>query len=443
MSCLSHHRSSFAACLSLLFVIPSSHGADASSIAPAVLSASQLEPRVRAAADWLVKTERPDGSFRYGWEPALDQDLLDESLIRQAGAAVALARCATVLKDEELAQAASLAIDTLLSQTKRIDGRKPTRRPIAPYQAVHPVGFSALILLAITEHPEPTVAMKTSADELANYLMSRQRDNGSIRLGASDDPADDEDNDADHPGMAYYPGEAVYALSRHAGKSGVTAVEEAVRSSREYYWRHWRREKEPAFIPWQTAAHTEVVARSKDRHSAEFVFEMNDWLLQLQYREGEGKEEWVGGFAAYAEGEKIPLEPGINSASYAESLADAWRTARLMEDRVREARYREALSSAIRFISQLQYDDSSVQHFVPEYRPKLVGAFRAGLRSGTVRIDFTQHASMAMSSIMATESGLSAVTPEAVKTDARVSAVRRLSASEDGRGSAGQGGSRK
>jgi hypothetical protein len=391
------------------------------------VSRDELQARVRAASDWFLAVQNPDGSFRYGWEPALDQDLLEESLIRQAGAAVAVSRCAALMNDDRLESAATRAIEYLLLQTKRTEGKFPTRRSIAPYQLVHPVGFSGLLLLAIMEHPSPTNSMRTAGEELANYLRMRQRPDGSIRLGSSDDPTEDDEDDREHPGMPYYPGEALLALAKYESKNHIPSSDQAVRKSRDFYWRVWRRSKEPAFVPWQTAAHAELVSRTKDRASAEFVFEMNDWLIQLQYREN-ARAGWAGGFAAYVEGEMVAVEPGISSASYAESLADALCVARAMKDSVRERKYTEALFGVLRFINQLQYEPGGVSHFVPEYRSKLVGGFRAGLRQGTVRIDFTQHATLAMCNILAAES---------------VPTATPVSASKEGRLSAGQGGSRK
>lgn len=410
-----------------LLVLPISRSIADESSRTKPVSRDELQSRIRAASEWFLAVQKPDGSFRYGWEPALDQDLLEESLIRQAGAAVAVSRCAALTNDERLESAATRAIDYLLLQTKRTEGKIPTRRSAASYQVVHPVGFSGLLLLAIMDHPAPTDSMNSAATELANYLRSRQRPDGSIRLGLSDDPAEDDEDDRDHPGMPYYPGEALFALAKYESSNRVAVTDQAVRRSRDYYWRAWRRNKEPAFVPWQTAAHAELVSRTKDRASAEFVFEMNDWLIQLQYRE-DARAGWAGGFAAYIEGEMVAMEPGISSASYAESLADGLRVAQSMNDSIRERRYSEALFAVLRFINQLQYEPSSVSHFVPEYRSKLVGGFRAGLRQGTVRIDFTQHATLAMCNILAAESFPSA---------------NPVSASKEGRLSAGQGGSRK
>ena len=328
-------------------IVPSLAG-EAPAPSTDILSINQLEPRVRAAAEWFVVAQRADGSFRYGWEPALDQDLLEESLIRQSGAAVALARSASVLKDAKFSNASKSAIHYLLSQTKRSEGIYPTRRSTAPAHVVHPVGYAALLLLAIAEHPDPDESMHRGADELANYLLSRQRDNGSIRLNASDDPDDDDENDDNHPGWRITRARRCMRWQdsprrkRLAGRS-------AVRKSRDYFWKYFRHEKEPAFIPWQTAAHAQLVARTKDRASAEFIFEMNDWLVQLQYREKEGRKGWAGGFAAYVDGEKVSVEPGISSASYAESLVDAWRTARIVGDQKR----RGSISRGFNFGNQI------------------------------------------------------------------------------------------
>ncbi len=71
-------------------------------IAPLLFSLSIVTSdieSIRCAGQWLVQNVRPDGLFRYGFEPALDRDMEEENLVRQAGTAAALARAGVILGD--------------------------------------------------------------------------------------------------------------------------------------------------------------------------------------------------------------------------------------------------------------------------------------------------------------------------------------------------------
>src|SRR5262249_58962041 len=88
--------------------------------------------------------------------------------------------------------------------------------------------------------------------------------------------------------------------------------------------------------------------------------------------------------------------PTIDSAEFAESLADACRLGKAAGDVQRFERYRGALESALRFLTLLQYNEASARHFADWYRPAVVGGFHASLQDGNLRIDYNQHAVSAL-----------------------------------------------
>jgi hypothetical protein len=368
-------------------------------IAPLLFSLSIVTSdieSIRCAGQWLVQNVRPDGLFRYGFEPALDRDMEEENLVRQAGTAAALARAGVILGDIAMTGCAREVLARLM-QLREKDRQSPlaARKKFAHKQGAHPVGWGALLLVGLAELEDLSPQEIQQGDAIASFLLSHQREDGSVRLVDLEDDGDD-DGEIDEEGWAYYPGEALYALARWGVVRDQPALLERVSRSRLVYWKFWRQEKEPAFIPWQSAAHAEVFLATGEQASASMVLEMNDWLLGLQYDGKNSPASWVGGFGHYHEGERWATEPGIASASYAESLVEAVRVARQMKDAVREERYRQALDRAITFVGRLQYREGDLGHFAAAYRPKLVGAFFQAPFDGTVRIDFTQHALMAM-----------------------------------------------
>jgi len=46
-----------------------------------------------------------------------------------------------------------------------------------------------------------------------------------------------------------------------------------------YYRKYWRGNKNTAFVPWHTQAYLIFYNYTKNERVAEFVFEMNDWLI--------------------------------------------------------------------------------------------------------------------------------------------------------------------
>ncbi|MBY0587793.1 hypothetical protein K2X85_11495 [bacterium] len=361
-----------------------------------LVGGGQDESALRQGGDWLLANGRADGLFRYGFEPALDRDIDEENLVRQAGTATALARVGSILDDRAMIDRAREVIQKLLARrSDRQQESASVRRRFEKKQGAHPVGWSALLLLALAELDKRTDLERTQGDELAGFLLACQRPDGSIRLQAIDDEDADE-GDVDEEGWAYYPGEALFALARWGAIRQDARYWESVRKSRTVYTRLWRQEKEPAFVPWQSAAHAELFLAHGDPASSAFVFEMNDWLLELQFDGETSPAGWKGGFGHYQAGQRWAVEPNISTASYAEALVEAVRVAHQAGDVRRVERYRRALDEALAFVSSLQYQPDRLGHFHDTYRNKLAGAFFEAPFDGTVRIDFTQHALMAM-----------------------------------------------
>lgn len=341
-------------------------------------------------AAWLLSFQRADGLFTYGWLPSLNRQLPGDNYLRQIGATAALARSAGVLRDVEMTLAARHAILVLLESYTEIDAKDPAlRRPILPAADANPVGFAGLLLTAIGELPAPTEDLVAQADQLARYLVSRQRPDGSFNVSLSTD----EDAEDTPEAINYYPGEALYGLMKSHNLRPADWKLGAVVKSYSFYERHFKNDPSAAFVPWQTCAFAEAFLITKDDRFAKFVFEMNDWLLQLQYVDPKTVEAaWLGGFGSHRYGQTLWTAPGATTGSYLESLVDAVRVAQAANDLQRATRYQSAVDRAIRFLMTTQFAAASSSHFEPWFARKMDGAFYASVEDGTVRIDFSQHA---------------------------------------------------
>lgn len=352
----------------------------------------QMYLGVQRGADWLFRANRADGRFDYGYVPALATVMEGDHYLRQAGAAFALARASRFTGDERHAARARQAILTLLGDTTVDPSDATIRYTSLPGTVVNRLASAGLLVLAINELPAPEKDLLDQSEQLCNYIRKQQRPNGSLALSDQPGAADDPD------GVNYYPGEALYGLIRSQAHRPAPWKLDVMRKAVSYYRAWWREHKGPAFVPWQTAAAVEAHLLTKEQPFADFVFEMNDWLCGLQYEQQVDlrRATWVGGFRSWQDGKPQDAMPTVASASCAESLAEACRTARQAVDLPRYRRYSEALERCLQFVTTLQYNEANTQHFAGWYRAKLVGGFHASEQDGNLRIDYTQHAVSAM-----------------------------------------------
>ena len=199
----------------------------------------QMELSARAGADWLCRANRPDGRFVYGYVPALKMVLEGDHYLRQAGAAVALARAARYTGNERHAAIARQAILTLLLDTATDPQDARVRHTTLPSVVVNRLAAAGLLVLAINELPSPAADLIQQSEELCLYIAQQQRADGSLNY--SDATGDAKAPIEDPEGINYYPGEALYGLmvSQHHQPAGWKT--EIVRKARPYYQAWWLR----------------------------------------------------------------------------------------------------------------------------------------------------------------------------------------------------------
>jgi hypothetical protein len=349
----------------------------------------QLYLSAQRGADWLRRANRPDGRFVYGYLPALKAPLEGDHYLRQVGAAFGLARAARFLGDERLAAVARQAVLTLLLDTAPDASDPQVRHTTQPAAVVNRLGAAGLLILAVNELPTPGDDLLEQSEQLCNFIRKQQQADGALATAESAEEAGAADPDA----VSVYPGMALYGLmlsQRHRPAAWKT---DAVRKALAYYRPWWKGHRGAAFVPWHTAAYVEACLRTSEAAFAEFVYEMNDWLCELQYTQLDPRHPlWIGGFMTWADGKPTAAPPHVGAAAYAEGLAEAARLARAAADVPHYQRYRDAAERCLQFVATLQYTDANTQHFADWYRPVLLGGFFAGHQDGNLRLDYTQHA---------------------------------------------------
>ena len=320
---------------------------------------------------------------------ALRTQLEGDSYLRQAGAAMALAKAARYFGDEQAAALARQAMLTLLEDTALENPKNATVRVCTlPAAMANSLGASAALVQAIYELPAPADDLIDQAGQLCNGIRKSQRADGSLACGETA-----QDNEA----IDFYTGEALLALMRSHQHRPEAWKLEIVQKALPFYQVRWRAGKHPGAVPGHTVAFAEAFLQSKDRAFADFVFEMNDWLCTLQYQQVDSQHPlWVGGFMGCVDGKPVPAPPQALAAISAQSLVEAARVARQIGDVQRWDRYKAALERCLQFLTTLQYMEANSQHFAEWYRPAILGALHASHTDGNIRLDYTSTAVCAM-----------------------------------------------
>jgi hypothetical protein len=377
-------------------------GADANTVKPREGDKlpEQAQPiffSAHRALEWLKLTNKPDGRFVYGFQPALRVQLDGDNFQSQAGATLALARAARYYRDGRGAAIARQAALTLLELETIVDPQDATSRfTAAPPNMVERLSSHGLLISAIHEltDADKSKDLLDRADQLCNYLRQQQKPDGMlfVTVGANTLKSGSAELDAERAGWAL---QGIIRSQKHRPAQWKIDM---LRRARSAYHAAWLQNKSVAPVCTQAPAYAEAYAQTRDALFADTVFAMNDWLIGLQYREefDSPRKHWNGGFRRCTDGKIEQTTPDISSARCAESLAEACRVARLMGDLPRYERYERALLHNLHFLMSLQYTGARTQHFVESFRPSINGAFHASHQDGNIRIDYTQHSLCAM-----------------------------------------------
>jgi hypothetical protein len=345
-------------------------------------------------ATWLNKRNVSTGRFQYGILPALARPMEGDNFLHQAAAAAALARAARVIGDKNFEARAAQALLTLLDQTM-VDPKDPQVRYTAlPSLAQNRLAAAGLLVAAIHELPAPQADLLDKSEQLCNFIRRQARADGSVctsDLGDDGKPGRESFDAANE-----YPGVALYGLLLSQRQRPAAWKLDLARRAVAYYHPWWKANKNPTFIPAQTAAYTEAYLRTKEPAFAACVVEMNDWLCDLQY-ERPHVDWWYGGFKSWKDGHEVEGAPPIADAAYGESLANACCIARETVDTKRYDRYSAAAERNVLFVGLLQYTMSNTLHYDAVFRSEyLLGGFHPSQQDGNLRIDYTAQAVAAL-----------------------------------------------
>jgi len=142
-----------------------------------VLTRSRGEAAALAGAEYLARALRPDGSYRYHWDPVADRDIRDTyNWPRHAGVSYSLALVGRIMDRPDLLEAAGRALERF--ERELVPGPDGSLCLFAQERCY--VGSAALGLLALSEYRLATGdgRFDESARLVARFLKYMQKEDG-------------------------------------------------------------------------------------------------------------------------------------------------------------------------------------------------------------------------------------------------------------------------
>jgi hypothetical protein len=349
----------------------------ASGIAPVEeIGRKRLLAAARAGGDYLVRVQKPDGSFHYSYAALEDRfSTRAYNILRHAGAAFSLFDLYRATRAARYLDAARRAVSFLKTRFR------PSRDSSAIYvldnDGKAKLGANGLALLALTRQMEldPKSADSESAVKLANLILLMQRKDGSFdsyyRI-RGDEPQGSV--------SLYYPGEAIFGLVQLFRFNRDKRLFDSARRGAEYLIKSERRMASLPPDAWSMQALEALFKVERTPDYAEHAIALAEAMIAQQYTEHDAP--------VYAGGFRPGLPRSTPAASRAEGMLAAYRLARATKDS-RASKIAAALKASTRFQLSQQFDmDNSF--FLPD-ADRAAGGFREGITSMRIRIDFVQH----------------------------------------------------
>jgi hypothetical protein len=349
-------------------------------IDPAALSGA-----LKAAADYLVRNQRADGSFYYELAALSASELPGYGWPRHGGAALTLAQVAARTGDPAIREAALRAARLLQHSATLACG---AWRCIGDGERVD-AGSSALALLTYCELARSKITQEFALDirQLSGFLRSLQRRDGEFMHVY--DRALQKAVDVQLP---YYTGEIALALGRaerlthepadlRAASAGLARLVRRSLFQNRYYF---------STEHWTCQVLQELWDRAPDRAALDFCLDDQAFNSQAESR-GADLREFAGGIAPNPFAPPRMAATGSRTEGAVATLATALAAGRSENEiAVLDAQVRRALAFMLRF--QLR---PGPRHLLRD-PARMVGAMPGSPTDLTIRIDYQQHVAGSM-----------------------------------------------
>ncbi|MBD3359755.1 MAG: hypothetical protein GF365_03570 [Candidatus Buchananbacteria bacterium] len=313
-----------------------------------------IQNRILMAKSWFLNNiDQAKGILHYQYQPATNSYSNKNNHTRQLATLWAITELNKFLNnDKALTDLINSTFDYYLYFQKC-----PADYCYLQIEDNNQIAQNAFILLALQNEPNYPNSQNLQK-KFAQALINQQRTDGSYKLYFDQQKL---------TGINYYPGEAMLALIKYYHLNNDPVYLASVQKAHKYYQKYWQTNKNTAFIPWQTQAAYYLYQETENQAIADFIFNMNDWLI---------------------------AENQIITPVYLEGLIDAYKLAVQNQNQQRINEYKKTINLSLNHLLNLQYTEKSAQNLINPQ--KAIGGFRDSLEKNQQRIDSTQHGLMAL-----------------------------------------------
>lgn len=339
-----------------------------------------LESAAIAAANWIERSQKPDGTYVYEYNAETDTESSEYNEVRHAGVTMSIYQAAARLHDDSALAAGDRALGWMQDNLVRAHGWAL----LAPAGNSGQLGSNALMLVGLTERRAATGDEQYDdlMHELARFITTVMYDDGSFSPGwdfVSDQP---------QPGTStYYPGESLWALTLMHNAFPGEGWDTAARKALDYITTRRDEVEDIAYPPWadQWAGYgIGEIARWGGLTDAEI-----DYAHRLAARfgllvrtEAQRQGSWYGSLLRGRDSR------AAGAGTWIEGLGGLWRAAQY-DDRLSdiEADIKERTTCIAGIMVDRQMTGQQAQSYA---NPSLVEG--AWYRNGSTRMDDQQHA---------------------------------------------------
>ncbi|MEE9525348.1 MAG: hypothetical protein V3V78_01955 [Candidatus Woesearchaeota archaeon] len=309
---------------------------------------------IKLGGEWFLNNQ--DGDFiYYQYYPFERRHSSKQQRLREMGALWSISKLADFLNDTRYTKLADKGFRYFEGYFEYDEENDLYFVDITPEKIK--LGYNAFVILTLLEieHPKKDFYL----EKFANGIIYMQNNDGKLRTFFYSDR---------DTGTDYYPGEALLALMSLYEYTKDDKYLETVQKAFPYYVEYFRDDKNTAFVPWQTRAYHKLYQITEDKEVLDFIFEMNDYVLD-EY----SPEEHCSIFEF----------DSIVAAVHMEGVNKAYDLAKKTNDKERADCYANFIKEGSEFILTLQ---------ITEGKKEAIGGFLGSPDSESMRVDRNQHA---------------------------------------------------
>lgn len=310
----------------------------------------QIIESLKLSKNWLLSdVDQKTNLLHYQYDISSDSYSKENNHVRQLGTLWAITQLNQLFKDDSLKELIQNTLNYYLKFKKtnnnwaqiNVDGQSPIAHN----------AFVILSLLNISDWPQKDQLLS----ELSLGILNQQQPDGSYKTNFFSDKSN---------GVDYYPGEAMLALMKLYQYNKNSQFLTSVNKAFPYYQNYFRKNRNMAFVPWQTQTFFLNFNQTQNPDIANFIFEMNDWL--------------------------IDKHPSPLGAVYLEGINDAYTLSKTLKDSYHQQKYAQSIKLGIEYLLKTQVNEKNSSNI--KNPAKAIGGFRDSLNSNQERIDYSQHA---------------------------------------------------